>query len=116
MMTPPTSVHAGKSEPADDHRLRIPVVQGERKRGDRNRLVGMRRVQPKDVRFDLPAGTEVEITIEPDESNLAAVYADVPMLDTQFELETAGGAVPGAARPAPRVSRATSPWPGWSTP
>ena len=67
--------------------LRIPVVQGERSRGDRNRPVGMLRIQPTDVSMDLPVGARVDVTFEVDESNLVTVYADVPMLGTQFEVE-----------------------------
>ncbi|WP_433796972.1 Hsp70 family protein [Actinoplanes sp. CA-252034] len=69
--------------------IRIPVVQGERPRGDRNRQVGMLEIRPKDVRIDLPAGSEVEVTFEVDTSSLVTVIADVPLIQTQFEAEIA---------------------------
>ncbi|MEU4165027.1 Hsp70 family protein [Actinoplanes sp. NPDC026670] len=69
--------------------IRIPVVQGERPRGDRNRQVGMLEIRPKDVRIDLPAGSEVEVTFEVDTSSLVTVVADVPLIQTQFEAEIA---------------------------
>ena len=69
--------------------IRIPVVQGERPRGDRNRQVGILEIRPKDVRIDLPAGSEVEVTFEVDESSLVTVVADVPLIQTQFEAEIA---------------------------
>ncbi|WP_033344630.1 Hsp70 family protein [Catenuloplanes japonicus] len=70
-----------------DALLRIPVVQGERARGDRNRQVGVLEIQPRDVRIDLPAGTEVEVTFEVDADSLVTVVADVPLVQTQFEAE-----------------------------
>ncbi|MGK5740043.1 Hsp70 family protein [Micromonospora sp. URMC 103] len=67
--------------------VRIPVVQGERRRADRNRQVGMLEIRPVDLRIDLPAGTEVEVTFEVDSSNLVTVVADVPLIQTQFDAE-----------------------------
>jgi molecular chaperone DnaK len=67
--------------------IRIPVVQGERSRGDRNREVGMLEIRPRDVRIDLPAGSEVEVTFEVDASSLITVVADVPLVQAQFEAE-----------------------------
>ncbi|MFV2022539.1 Hsp70 family protein [Micromonospora sp. LOL_023] len=65
--------------------INIPVVQGERSRADRNRQVGMLNIRPLDLRIDLPAGTEVEVTFEVDTSNLVSVVADVPLIQTQFD-------------------------------
>jgi molecular chaperone DnaK len=73
----------------DDAAIRIPVVQGEHARGDRNRQVGMLEIRPKDVRIDLPAGSDVEVTFEVDTSSLITVVADVPLIQTQFEAEIA---------------------------
>ncbi|GAA0252851.1 Hsp70 family protein [Cryptosporangium japonicum] len=67
--------------------IRIPIVQGERPRGDRNRQVGMLEIRPRDVRIDLAAGTEVEVTFEVDASSLVTVVADVPLVQAQFEAE-----------------------------
>jgi molecular chaperone DnaK len=67
--------------------IRIPVVQGERSRGDRNREVGMLEIRPRDVRIDLPAGSEVEVTFEVNTSSLVTVVADVPLVQAQFEAE-----------------------------
>ena len=67
--------------------VRIPVVQGEHSRADRNLQVGMLEIRPKDVRIDLPSGTEVEITFEVDQSSLVTVVADVPLVKAQFEAE-----------------------------
>lgn len=67
--------------------IRIPIVEGERARADRNLRVGLIEIRPKDVRVDLPSGSEVEITIEVDESRRVTVVADVPLVDEQFEAE-----------------------------
>jgi molecular chaperone DnaK len=67
--------------------VRIPVVQGERSRAERNRQVGMLEIRPRDVRIDLPAGSEVEVTFEVDTSSLVTVVADVPLVQAQFEAE-----------------------------
>ncbi|TDD54109.1 Hsp70 family protein [Nonomuraea terrae] len=78
-----TSIALGRSDP--DAAVLIPVLQGERDRGDRNRKVGMLEIRPKDLRIDLPAGSEVEVTFEVDSSSLVTVVADVPLVQTQFE-------------------------------
>jgi molecular chaperone DnaK len=65
--------------------LSIPVVEGESGRADRNRRVGVLEVRATDLRRDLPACTEVEVTIEIDDSRLVTVVADVPVADDQFE-------------------------------
>jgi molecular chaperone DnaK len=71
----------------DEAVLRIPVVMGEHPRADRNRQVGELEIRPRDVRIDLPPGTEVEVTFEVDTSSLVTVVADVPLVQTQFEAE-----------------------------
>lgn len=80
-----TALHRADSDAV----IRIPVVQGERKRGDRNRQVGMLEIRPRDIQIDLPVGSEVEITFEVNTSSLVTVVADVPLLDVQFEAEIA---------------------------
>ncbi|WP_329793480.1 Hsp70 family protein [Lentzea sp. DG1S-22] len=67
--------------------IRIPLVEGERTRADRNLRIGLIEIRPKDVRVDLPSGSEVEITVEVDESRRVTVVADVPLVDEQFEAE-----------------------------
>lgn len=67
--------------------IRIPLVQGERRRGDRNEEVGMLVIRPRDLRLDLPQGTEVEVTFTANTSNLLTAVADVPLLETQFEAD-----------------------------
>ncbi|MFI6084915.1 Hsp70 family protein [Streptomyces sp. NPDC051217] len=91
--TLPTSVREVFRTSAALHRsdadaaIRIPVIQGERSRADRNRGVGMLEIRPRDIRIDLPAGSEVEVTVEVDASSMVTVVADVPLVQAQFEAE-----------------------------
>lgn len=65
--------------------IRIPVVEGERARADRNRRVGTLDVHPTEIARDVPAGSEVELTVEVDASRLVKASAYVPFLDAEFE-------------------------------
>jgi molecular chaperone DnaK len=65
--------------------LRIPVIEGELERADRNPLVGFLEIEAKNIRRDLPAGSEVQVTLVMDESRIIAVKAYVPLLDEDFE-------------------------------
>jgi molecular chaperone DnaK len=74
-------VTKGQSDPL----LRIPVVEGENARADRNKRVGELTVSAENVKRDLPAGTDVEVTIEIDASRIVRVKAWIPVLDEEFE-------------------------------
>lgn len=63
---------------------RIPVVEGENEKADRNRLNGALEIRGDMVRRDLPAGSEVEVTLKMDESRILTVTAYVPLLDEEF--------------------------------
>jgi molecular chaperone DnaK len=66
--------------------LSIPVVQGENiSRADRNRKIGELIVHGNNIRRDLPAGSEVEIIIEINESQQVVARAFVPILDEEYE-------------------------------
>lgn len=79
--------------------LRIPVVEGGSRRADRNRDIGALEVKPHQLRYDLPAGSEVEVTIEIDESRLVRTKAFIPLVDEEFEevLQLGAGKAPGPA-------------------
>jgi molecular chaperone DnaK len=64
--------------------LPIPVIEGEQPLADRNRWVGELRITGKDVARDLPVGSEIEVTLQVDESRIVTVNAYVPMLDKEF--------------------------------
>ncbi|WP_433335361.1 Hsp70 family protein [Spirillospora sp. CA-294931] len=65
--------------------IRIPVMEGEHARADRNRRIGRLEVEPDQVRRDVPEGSAVDFTIVVDESRLVVVRAYVPLLDEEFE-------------------------------
>lgn len=64
--------------------FKIPVIEGELDRADRNRLVGMLEIKGENIRRDLPAGSEVEVTLRIDESRIITLTAYVPLLDEEF--------------------------------
>jgi molecular chaperone DnaK len=67
--------------------IRIPVLEGERDRADRNHQIGMLEIWSRDLRYDLPAGSDVEVTIEIDTSGLLNVVADVLAAKIQVEAD-----------------------------
>jgi molecular chaperone DnaK len=74
------SLRQGRSEDV----CRIPVVEGERDKADRNRFNGALEIRGDMIRRDLPAGSEVEVTLRMDESRILTVTAYVPALDEEF--------------------------------
>jgi molecular chaperone DnaK len=65
--------------------LRIPVCEGEASKGDRNRHVGTLVISGDNIPRDLPAHSEIEVTLEIDASRIIVVRAYVPILDVDFE-------------------------------
>ena len=66
--------------------IRIPVVEGEnRSRVDRNQLIGELVISAEEIKRNIPAGSEVEVTIELDESRLLRTKAYIPVLDDEYE-------------------------------
>ncbi|WP_217253467.1 Hsp70 family protein [Streptomyces sp. AC602_WCS936] len=79
-----TTIPLRRAQP--DAVIRIPLLEGERRRADRNTRVGLIEVRPRDIRIDLPAQSEVEVTFEIQASNREVlVTADIPLLEQQFE-------------------------------
>jgi molecular chaperone DnaK len=66
--------------------IRVPLVEGERPRADRNTLIGRLDLHPREVRRDVPAGSEIEISIEIDASRTVRAEAYVPVLDADFDI------------------------------
>ena len=64
--------------------IKIPIVEGEHELADRNRHIDDLHIDATNIRRDLPAGTEVEVTLRMDESRLITVTAYVPTLDEEF--------------------------------
>lgn len=71
-----------KNEPES---IRIPVVEGEHRKADRNKLIGFLEIPAAAISRDLPAGAEIEITIVIDQSRLVHTEAYITMLNADFE-------------------------------
>ena len=67
--------------------IRIPVVEGENELADRNRLTGVLEIRGDNdkVHRDVPAGSDVEITLSFHESRTITVRAYLPLLDKDFQ-------------------------------
>lgn len=69
--------------------IQIPIIQGNFPRADRNERVGSLDIPIDRLRRELPAGSEVEVTIEVDRSRRYITRAYLPTLgdDGEFEVE-----------------------------
>jgi molecular chaperone DnaK len=65
--------------------IRLPIIEGEHKKADRNKLIGYLEIPATEIKRDLPAGAEIEITIEIDQSRLVRAEAYITMLNAEFE-------------------------------
>ncbi|HEY5855657.1 MAG TPA: Hsp70 family protein [Aldersonia sp.] len=65
--------------------IRIPVLEGEHARADRNRTIGRVDITAAQVERSVPEGSEVELTLEIDASRIMVARAYVPYLDAEFE-------------------------------
>ncbi|MFI0423933.1 Hsp70 family protein [Spongiactinospora sp. 9N601] len=65
--------------------IRIPILEGEHERADRNRRVGRLQIDPGQITRDVPTGSEVEFSVTVDESRLVVARAYIPLLDEEFE-------------------------------
>ncbi len=70
-----------------DDVIAIPIVEGENKCNDRNRLIGRLEIRATDprIRRDVPIGSEVEVTLHIDASRIVTTKAYIPILDEEFE-------------------------------
>jgi len=66
--------------------LRIPLLEGEHPRAERNHGIGVMTIKGSDIRRDLPSGSQIEITLIMDASQQVRVQAYVNSLDEDFEI------------------------------
>ena len=66
--------------------LSILIYEGENPKADRNRLQGKLTIPSTAIRRNLPAGSEVEVTLMMDESRTIRAQAYITMLDEDFEV------------------------------
>lgn len=64
--------------------IRIPIVEGNRNLADRNILIGTLEIWSDKIKRDLPAGSEIEVSLHMDTSRILTVIAYVPLLDEEF--------------------------------
>jgi molecular chaperone DnaK len=74
-------LHQGKAEDV----MLIPVMEGENSRATRNHRIGRLEIEARTVRRNVPAGSDVEVTIEIDESRLIRVKGYIPVVDEEYE-------------------------------
>ena len=65
--------------------LRIPLVEGEHELADRNRKVGELEIQAANLRRDLPARSDIEVSVSISADRLIRISAYLPLLDEHFE-------------------------------
>lgn len=68
-----------------DSLLSIPVVQGESLLANRNRKVGLLNIPANGLKRQLPANSEIEVTLEVDLAGRVRAQAFVPLLEEVFE-------------------------------
>ncbi|MDB4372153.1 Hsp70 family protein [Mariniblastus sp.] len=66
--------------------LSIPIVEGENPKADRNHLQSILAVNATSIRRDIPAGSEVEVTLWMNADRSVRARAYVTMLDDDFEV------------------------------
>jgi len=60
--------------------LRVPVIQGDKTRADRNRLIGTLEINAQNIERDVPSGSPIEVSLEIDKSRQILVKAYIPIL------------------------------------
>ncbi len=65
--------------------LKIPIVEGESDKADRNRYVGDVVITGEMIKRDLPTGTEVEIEVSVDQSRIIHIIVYIALIDEEFE-------------------------------
>lgn len=80
-----SQIHAVRGSATDA--VMMPLVEGGERRADRNQLVGALRIAATDFVRDLPAGSDVEVTVLVDESRIFLTRAYIPLLDREFEMQ-----------------------------
>jgi molecular chaperone DnaK len=86
--------------------LRVPIVQGERRRADRNATVGELELRPREIEHDLRWGSEVEVTLMMDSSQQITGTAYVPALDREYPITIDLGRDARASAELPREAAA----------
>jgi molecular chaperone DnaK len=74
-----------------DQKLLIPIVEGlDTEEADLNRAIGFMELTASDIPHDVPVGSEVEITLEINESRIMSGSAYIPLVDKEIQLNFEG--------------------------
>ncbi len=65
--------------------LRVPLMEGEKSRANRNRCVGVLKIPAEKIVRDVPAGSAIDVTVQIDKSMQVRAKAFLPILDDEFE-------------------------------
>jgi molecular chaperone DnaK len=65
--------------------IKVPLVQGESDRADRNKVIGVLCIHAHHITRDLPAGAEIQVTLSVDEFSRTEARGYVPWLDRWFD-------------------------------
>jgi molecular chaperone DnaK len=68
-----------------NEKIKIPVVEGGNEKANRNPKIGHLEIPASKLKRDVPAGSEIEVTLEMDASRIVTLEAYLPMLDQEFE-------------------------------
>lgn len=83
-----TVVPLRRNEPyhETDNVIRIPLIEGDNAIADRNRQILAMEIKPDNprVKRDVPAGSDIDVTVVIDESRRTTVKAFIPILDEEF--------------------------------
>jgi len=79
--------------------LHIPIIEGQNRLADRNPLIGYLKILGTQIRRNLPPGSDIELTLEVDESRMVKTSATITMLDQDF------GTIIELEKPAPDIDR-----------
>jgi molecular chaperone DnaK len=82
-VTHATTVALKRGESGDA--IKVPLVQGECERADRNKVIGILNIHANNIPRDLPAGTEIEVTLAVDEFSRTMARGYVPLLGRWFD-------------------------------
>lgn len=78
-------VRPGGAGAAEEFALKIPIVQGEYEHAHLCRLVGSLEISSAEIRASLPAGSQVQVSLELDRGGQLSARAHVPLLNQVFE-------------------------------
>lgn len=67
-----------------DNAVRIPIIEGKISKADRNKRIGIVEITSSEIKRDLPANSEIEITFLMDESRTIDLEIYIPVLDQEF--------------------------------